>query len=107
MSSTWSVYLVRCRDGSLYCGIATSVERRIAEHNEGRGAKYVVAARRPVVCVWKRRMTGHGDALRLEYWVKRLPVAEKRRLAEGRATLRRTRASGWTVIGKPKRSDPS
>jgi putative endonuclease len=100
MSSTWSVYLVRCRDGSLYCGIATSVERRIAEHNEGRGAKYVVAARRPVVCVWKRRMTGHGDALRLEYWVKRLPVAEKRRLAEGRATLRRTRVSGWTIIGK-------
>ena len=99
--TSWNVYLVRCRDGSLYCGIATSVARRIAEHNAGRGAKYVAAARRPVACVWKRRMTGHGDALRLEYWVKRLPVTEKRRLAEGLAAVRRNRDGGWAIRGKP------
>ncbi len=97
--SAWFVYLVRCRDGSLYCGIATSVTRRVAEHNAGKGAKYVVAARRPVECAWKRRMTGHGDALRLEHWVKRLPVAEKRLLAEGRATVRRGKGGGWLLAG--------
>ena len=107
----WNVYLVHCRDESLYCGIATSVARRVAEHNAGKGAKYVVAARRPVVCVWTRRMAGHGDALKLEYWVKRLTRAEKRLLADGLATVRRTREGSWrltTVRGevrKPKKTD--
>jgi putative endonuclease len=97
--SAWNVYLVRCRDGSLYCGIATSIARRVAEHNAGKGAKYVVSARRPVICVWKRRVSGHGDALRLEYWVKRLPVAEKRLLAEGSAKVRRA-ANGWRLASR-------
>src|SRR5690606_12788276 len=99
--NSWHVYLARCRDGSLYCGIARSVERRIAEHNAGTGAKYVVASRRPVACAWKRRAGGHGDALRLEHWVKRLPVAEKRRLAEGLATVRRAR-DGWRLANRGK-----
>jgi putative endonuclease len=100
--SAWNVYLVRCHDGSLYCGIALSVARRVAEHNAGKGAKYVVAARRPVTCVWKRRVGGHGDALRLEYWVKRLPVAEKRRLAEGLATIRKAGEGGWRLGARKK-----
>jgi putative endonuclease len=91
----WTVYLVHCRDESLYCGIATSVSRRIAEHNAGKGARYIVPMRRPVVCVWKRRMTGHGDALRLEFWVKRLTAAEKRLLVDGFASVRRTKKAGW------------
>jgi len=94
---TWNVYLVHCRDESLYCGIATSVARRVAEHNAGKGAKYVVASRRPVVCVWTRRMKGHSEALRLEYWVKRLPKAEKRRLADGLASVRRARDGSWRL----------
>lgn len=97
---TWFVYLVRCRDESLYCGIATSVPRRVAEHNAGKGAKYVVAARRPVACVWTRRMTTQGDALRLEHWVKRLPAREKRLLADGAAMVRRTRAGGFALSAK-------
>ncbi|HLU70004.1 MAG TPA: GIY-YIG nuclease family protein [Fibrobacteria bacterium] len=94
--SVWNVYLLKCRDDSLYCGIATSVARRVAAHNAGKGAKYVVAARRPVVCVWTRRVRGHGEALRLEYWLKRLPVAQKRLIAEGVKTVRRTR-DGWRL----------
>jgi len=41
--ATWSVYIVRCRDGSLYTGVATDVRRRLAEHARlgGRGAKYL------------------------------------------------------------------
>lgn len=100
----WNVYLVRCRDESLYCGVATSVPRRVAEHNAGKGAKYVVASRRPVVCVWTRRVAGHGEALRMEYWVKRLPVAHKRLLADGRATVRRTREGGFALaVKKPRK----
>jgi putative endonuclease len=97
----WNVYLVHCRDESLYCGIALSVELRIAQHNAGKGAKYVVKSRRPVVCVWRRRMGGHGAALSLEYWVKRLPVAQKRRLADGLAIVKRTREGAWKLAPKP------
>jgi len=43
----WTVYLVRCCDGSLYAGVTTDLERRLAQHNAGRGAAYT-RSRRPV-----------------------------------------------------------
>ena len=43
----WSVYMLRCRDGSLYTGSSNNVEKRVANHNAGKGAKYT-ATRRPV-----------------------------------------------------------
>ena len=43
MSDGWHLYLLRCRDGSLYAGIATDVERRFREHAAGKGAKYTRA----------------------------------------------------------------
>jgi putative endonuclease len=96
----WFVYLLRCRDDSLYCGITTALARRVAEHNCGKGAKYVVPSRRPVACVWKRRAGGASEALRLEAWIKRRPVAIKRDLAEGRIALRRRKDGGWGIIRK-------
>lgn len=101
----WNVYLLKCRDESLYCGIATSVERRLAEHNAGKGAKYMVAGRRPAVCVWTRRVEGQGAALKLEYWLKRLPTARKRLIAEGVMTVRRS-GDGWTLCARPRRKQP-
>lgn len=101
----WNVYLLKCRDDSLYCGIATSVVRRVAEHNAGKGAKYVVAARRPVVCVWTRRVTGHGEALRLEYWLKQLPAAQKRLIADGVMTVRRAQ-DGWRLCARSRKRKP-
>ena len=47
----WSVYLVRCRDGSLYAGCTTDLDRRIAAHNAGTGAKYT-RVRRPVTLAY-------------------------------------------------------
>jgi len=79
-SETWHVYLALCRDGSLYCGIALSVARRIGQHNAGTGARYMVPSRRPVTCAWKRRAGARGEALRLEAWIKRQPTAVKRAL---------------------------
>jgi len=103
-SDGYFAYLLRCRDGSLYCGIARSVERRLAEHNSGRGARYMVPARRPAECVWKRGGLLLGDALRLERWIKRLPVRDKRALADGSHTVRRVPVPGataWRLVRRP------
>ena len=78
-TEAWFVYLVRCRDGSLYCGIALDVAARIAQHEAGKGARYT-RGRGPLALVAKRRCPSKGDALRLELAVKALPREEKERL---------------------------
>ena len=75
----WTVYLVRCSDDSLYCGIARDVAARIAEHDAGKGAKYT-RGRGPLRLVLARRCRSQGRALRLEYAIKQLTRAEKERL---------------------------
>ena len=72
----WEVYLVRCADNSLYCGIAKDVKTRIALHNQGKGSKYT-KSRRPVKLVASSRKMTRSDALKLEYHVKQLPINEK------------------------------
>lgn len=74
----WSVYLLTCADGTLYCGVTTDVERRVAMHNGdiAGGAKYT-RGRRPVsltACV--DRLT-RSEALRLEAQIKKLKRGEK------------------------------
>lgn len=81
MDAPWHVYLVRCADGSLYCGVAKDVAARVATHNAGKGARYT-RGRRPVQLVWSEACGTRGDALRRELRVKALPVREKRRLAQ-------------------------
>jgi putative endonuclease len=76
----WFVYLVRCRDGSLYCGIARDVHARIAQHDAGKGARYT-RGRGPVSLLAKRRCATKGDALRLEMFVKRLSKQKKLQIA--------------------------
>lgn len=74
---TWSVYLLRCKDGSLYTGIATDVSRRLAEHAEGeKGAKYL-RGRGPLELVFHQEIGDRGLALKVEHRVKRLPKADK------------------------------
>jgi putative endonuclease len=100
--ASWHVYLVLCRDNTLYCGIAISIPRRVAQHNAGAGARYIVPSRRPVVCVWKRRARNQGDALRLEYWLKQRDAGMKKALVERRFALRRApshRSMDGTVNG--------
>jgi putative endonuclease len=70
------VYLLRCRDGSLYCGWTTDVPRRIAVHERGRGSRYV-ASRLPVELVFARAMADAGEARREEARIKRLTRAQK------------------------------
>lgn len=72
----WSVYVVRCADDSLYTGIAKSVEKRLAQHNSGRGAAYT-RSRRPVSLHYREDGFTRSGALVREARVKRLPRAEK------------------------------
>lgn len=78
----WYVYLVRCRDGSLYTGCTTDLARRTAAHNDGTGAKYT-RARRPVTLAYAQPCPDHSAALKLEAAIKRLPKAKKEALAAG------------------------
>ena len=73
---SWFVYLVRCRDGTLYTGVAVDVSRRVAEHNAGRGARYT-RGRAPVRVVAASRALEKRAAYRLEYELKRLRAREK------------------------------
>ncbi|MBS7456516.1 GIY-YIG nuclease family protein [Coralloluteibacterium stylophorae] len=73
----WFVYLLECRDGSLYTGIAVDVEKRLAAHRAGTGARYT-RAHPPQRIVGVRACADRGEALRLEYAVKRLRPAMKR-----------------------------
>ncbi len=75
------VYMACCRNGSFYVGYATNVERRIAMHNAGRGAKYT-RANRPVTLAATWQFANKGDALRAERELKRVSHDRKRTLAE-------------------------
>ncbi len=78
----WTVYILRCRDGSLYTGITTDPERRLAEHNSGRGAARYTRARRPVQMIYTEPAADRAAASRREAAIKRLSRAEKLRLVE-------------------------
>ncbi|HEV8701602.1 MAG TPA: GIY-YIG nuclease family protein [Candidatus Polarisedimenticolia bacterium] len=82
----WSVYVVRCGDGTLYTGIATNIRRRLAEHarHDGRGAKYV-RGRGPLRLVFVRAVGTRGMALQIESRIKKLPKARKEALIAGGA----------------------
>ncbi len=75
--SYWSVYLLRCGDGSLYTGIATDVSRRVAEHREGeKGAKYL-RGRGPLDLIYQQEIGDRSLAAKIEHRVKRFPKAYK------------------------------
>jgi len=69
-------YLVRCRDGSLYCGWTNHLAERIQAHNEGKGARYT-KSRRPVELVYYEELPTKQEAMRREYAIKRLTRTQK------------------------------
>lgn len=76
------VYILRCRDGSLYTGAAKDVARRLQEHQAGSASKYT-RSRRPVSIAWSRRVRTWRRALQLERLIKRLTRAKKLALVTG------------------------
>ncbi|WP_256685622.1 GIY-YIG nuclease family protein [Halococcus qingdaonensis] len=75
------VYIVECSDGSLYTGYTTDVERRVAEHNAGTGAKYT-RGRTPVELRHTETFDAKGAALSREHEIKGLSHSRKERLCE-------------------------
>lgn len=72
----WFVYIVRCADHTLYTGITTDLERRLAEHNAGIGARYT-RARLPVELIHAEPAADRSSASRREVAIKRLPRSAK------------------------------
>lgn len=76
METTWYLYMLRCGDGTLYTGITTDVQRRLAAHRRGTGAKYT-RGRGPLELVYQETLPDHGQALRRELAVKAMTRQEK------------------------------
>lgn len=72
----WYVYILSCADGSLYTGVATDLERRLLEHNSGKGARYT-RGRTPVVLVYSERCADRSMAARRENAIKRMSRTAK------------------------------
>lgn len=84
----WSLYILRCADGTLYTGITNDLARRVAQHNRGQGAKYT-RGRVPVVLAYRETCASRSEALKREYRIKQLTLPEKKRLiVEYRASER-------------------
>jgi putative endonuclease len=79
----WFLYMIRCRDGSLYTGISSDVERRFAEHQNGKaaGSKYL-KGRAPLILVFQQKVGSKSLALKIEHGIKKLSKAEKDSLIE-------------------------
>jgi putative endonuclease len=76
IKKTWVVYVLRCRDDTLYTGITNNLENRLIAHNRGIGAKYT-CSRRPVVLSVVSDPMSRTDAMRLELKIKKLAKGKK------------------------------
>ncbi|RKD93706.1 GIY-YIG nuclease family protein [Halopiger aswanensis] len=79
MADEHVVYVLECADGTLYTGYTTDLERRVAEHDAGAGAKYT-RGRTPVELQYHERFDSRSAAMSREYEIKQLSRAEKERL---------------------------
>lgn len=80
-SPAWFVYMVKCRDETLYTGTTNDLEARITTHNSGRGAKYT-RSRGPVQLVYSEKHEDRSSALKREAAIKKLKKAEKQKLTQ-------------------------
>jgi len=73
---TWSVYLLKCSDNSLYCGVTNNLENRLLKHNKGIASKYT-RCRLPVEIAAAKNNLTKSEAYKLEYQIKQLPAGKK------------------------------
>lgn len=79
MEKQWVLYILQCKDGTLYTGITDDLQRRLAAHTAGKGAKYT-RGRGPLILRYTESCVSHSAALRREYEVKQLTRKEKEAL---------------------------
>ena len=76
---SWFVYILRCGDGTLYTGVTDDVQRRLAAHRAGKGAKYT-RGRGPLELVYTQKQPDKSAALRREVQIKKLTRPQKEQL---------------------------
>ena len=79
MDKKWYVYILRCGDGTLYCGSTDDVLRRLEAHRAGKGAKYT-RGRGPLELAYSEECESYSAALKREYAIKKLKRPEKMNL---------------------------
>ena len=72
----WVVYILECKDGTLYTGITDRLQQRLTAHRTGKGAKYT-KGRGPLKLRYLEDCADHSSALKREYAIKRLTKSEK------------------------------
>jgi predicted GIY-YIG superfamily endonuclease len=102
VSEAW-VYILRCRDGSLYTGWSTDVQRRLARHRAGKGSRYT-ASRLPVELAIALAMPDRGAAMREEARIKALDRSQKLALIAAAETAPATRSGRVAPVAGPVRS---
>jgi putative endonuclease len=78
----WSLYILECRDGSLYTGISNDIDRRFLAHQEGKASRYT-RTRRPVVLVYREECGNRSQAMSRECAVKSLSRKKKDEMIKG------------------------
>ena len=81
VDNKWYLYILRCKDNTLYTGITTDIEKRLEAHRSGKGAKYT-RGRTPLELVYREECENHSHALRREWEIKKLARTEKDKLIE-------------------------
>jgi putative endonuclease len=76
LNKSWVVYILRCRDNTLYTGSTNNIEKRLMTHHQGTASKYT-RTRLPLTFLMKSSPMSKGDALRLEMKIKKLPKGKK------------------------------
>ena len=87
--NNWILYLIRCKNGRLYTGITTDVERRFEEHkrNGKKGSKYL-RGKAPLTLVMQKKIGNKSMALKIEEKVKNLSKVKKEMLIDGKIKIR-------------------
>ncbi len=76
-------YILECKDGTYYTGWTNNLEKRLKDHNDGKGAKYT-KARRPVVLIYHEMFKTKEEAMRREYAIKHMTRKEKEELIKNK-----------------------
>ena len=104
--SVWCVYVLRCRDDSLYVGITNDLDARIAKHNAGKGGAYT-RSRRPVALAFRRGTRSATTARRLEVALKKLDRRDRLRLVAGDAAVLRRALRDVRRMAEERARQPS
>ena len=81
MEKQWVVYILSCKDETLYTGITDDLSRRLQQHESGKGAKYT-RGRGPLELVYQEDAESYSNALKREYQIKQLSRNDKLKLIE-------------------------